>query len=293
MSASRWPWWWRRRIAAAKDAAERVAVDYETLDAVIVTRGGRASAARRGSTITPATSASTPTWATSRPPRRRSPAPRISRSSTPGSIASPACRSMPAPRSASTIRRPNKYTLHAGCGGVVRQKAELADILGVEPTDVRVECGDVGGNFGTRNAFYPEFALVVWAAKRLGRPVKWTCERSEAFASDYQGRDQAIQAGACARRQGPFPGAARLGDLQHRRAYGHVRAAGEMRRAADLGLSHAGGAFPRPRGPEQHAADQSLPQRRPARGDLRHRAADRRRGASSSATTASICAAAI
>ena len=59
---------------------------------------------------------------------------------------------------------------------------------------MRVECGDVGGNFGTRNAFFPEFALVVWAAKRLGRPVKWTCERSEAFASDYQGRDQVIQA---------------------------------------------------------------------------------------------------
>ena len=86
----------------------------------------------------------------------------------------------------------NKHTLHAGSGGVVRQKQELATILGVPPADVRVECGDVGGNFGTRNAFYPEFALVVWAAKRLGRPVKWTCERSEAFASDYQGRDQAI-----------------------------------------------------------------------------------------------------
>ena len=86
----------------------------------------------------------------------------------------------------------NKHTLHAGSGGVVRQKHELANILGVEQADVRVECGDVGGNFGTRNAFYPEFALVVWAAKRIGRPVKWTCERSEAFASDYQGRDQAI-----------------------------------------------------------------------------------------------------
>jgi carbon-monoxide dehydrogenase large subunit len=87
-----------------------------------------------------------------------------------------------------------KYTLHAGSGGVVRQKHELAKILGVELSSVRVECGDVGGNFGTRNAFFPEFALVVWAAKRLGRPVKWTCERSEAFASDYQGRDQMIDA---------------------------------------------------------------------------------------------------
>jgi carbon-monoxide dehydrogenase large subunit len=91
-------------------------------------------------------------------------------------------------------RNSKRYTLHAGSGGVVRQKHELAGILGVPTSDVRVECGDVGGNFGTRNAFYPEFALVVWAAKRVGRPVKWTCERSEAFASDYQGRDQFIQA---------------------------------------------------------------------------------------------------
>jgi len=87
-----------------------------------------------------------------------------------------------------------RYTLHAGSGGVVRQKRELAGVLGVPEAAVRVVSGDVGGNYGTRNAFYPEFALVVWAAKRLGRPVKWTCERSEAFATDYQGRDQVIEA---------------------------------------------------------------------------------------------------
>jgi carbon-monoxide dehydrogenase large subunit len=99
-----------------------------------------------------------------------------------------------------------KHTLHAGSGGVVRQKAELAGILGVPPDKVRVECGDVGGNYGTRNAFYPEFALVVWAAKRLGRPVKWTCERSEAFASDYQGRDQAITLELAMDERGKFLG---------------------------------------------------------------------------------------
>lgn len=48
---------------------------------------------------------------------------------------------------------------------------------------------DVGGNFGTRGAFNPEFALVVWAARRVGRPVKWTSTRSEAFVCDYQARD--------------------------------------------------------------------------------------------------------
>jgi carbon-monoxide dehydrogenase large subunit len=97
-----------------------------------------------------------------------------------------------------------RHTLHAGSGGVVRQKRELAGVLGVPETAVRVVCGDVGGNFGTRNAFYPEFALVVWAAKRLGRPVKWTCDRSEAFASDYQGRDQVIQAELALDAEGRF-----------------------------------------------------------------------------------------
>ena len=50
---------------------------------------------------------------------------------------------------------------------MVRQKGELAVILGVAENAVRVVARDVGGNFGTRNAFYPEFALVCWAARRL------------------------------------------------------------------------------------------------------------------------------
>src|SRR5262249_60162579 len=79
-------------------------------------------------------------------------------------------------------------------GGSVRQKQELATILGVPADAVRVTANEIGGNFGTRNAFFPEFALVAWAAKRIGRPVKWTCERQEAFLSDYQGRDLSVEA---------------------------------------------------------------------------------------------------
>jgi carbon-monoxide dehydrogenase large subunit len=48
---------------------------------------------------------------------------------------------------------------------------------------------ELGGNYGTRNNLYPEFALVAWAARRLRRPVKWTCERTEAFLSDEHARD--------------------------------------------------------------------------------------------------------
>jgi aerobic carbon-monoxide dehydrogenase large subunit len=82
-----------------------------------------------------------------------------------------------------------RYTLYAGSGGAVRQKHELATVLGVPPETLRVLSHDVGGNFGTRNRVFVEFGLVVWAAKKIGRPVKFTATRSEAFLSDYQGRD--------------------------------------------------------------------------------------------------------
>jgi carbon-monoxide dehydrogenase large subunit len=82
-----------------------------------------------------------------------------------------------------------RYFLHAGSGGVVRQKHELADMLGVPFDKVHVVARDIGGNFGTKNSIFPEFPLVLWASRRVRRPVKWVCERSEAFVSDYQGRD--------------------------------------------------------------------------------------------------------
>ncbi len=82
-----------------------------------------------------------------------------------------------------------RYTLYAGSGGSVRIKREIAGILDVPFDNVRVVAHDIGGNFGTKNSLFPEHPLVVWAAKKIGRPVKWTCERTEAFLSDYQGRD--------------------------------------------------------------------------------------------------------
>ena len=63
-------------------------------------------------------------------------------------------------------RRRGRYTLYAGGGAIVRPKKEIAIILGIEPEQVRVIAHEVGGNFGTRNYFYPEFALV--AGRRAG-----------------------------------------------------------------------------------------------------------------------------
>jgi len=85
-------------------------------------------------------------------------------------------------------------TLISGNQGVVRLRATLAAALKQPLERVRVVSPDVGGAFGLRNNLYPEQVMVVWAAKRLGRPVKWTGERSEAFVSDYQGRDCVMRA---------------------------------------------------------------------------------------------------
>ena len=110
------------------------------------------------------------------------------------------------PRAATVTYEPEteRYTLYAGIGGAVRPKQELAKILGVAEDKVRVVMHEVGGNFGTRGSFNPEFALVAWAARRVGRPVKWTCERSEAFLCDYQARDLAVEAELALDRDGKF-----------------------------------------------------------------------------------------
>src|SRR5262249_29730510 len=76
--------------------------------------------------------------------------------------------------------RTHRYTLCAGSGGAVRQKHELATVLGIAPDRLRVLSYDVGGNFGSRNRPYVEFGLTLWASRKLARPVKFTASRSEA-----------------------------------------------------------------------------------------------------------------
>jgi len=88
-------------------------------------------------------------------------------------------------------------------------------------TSIPRPCGavtpDVGGGFGTKIFIYPEHPLVVWAAKKLGRPVKWTGERPDSFLADAHGRDNVIDDRRsrwyAVRRI--FPGAA---DRQHRQS---------------------------------------------------------------------------
>ena len=82
------------------------------------------------------------------------------------------------------------FTLYAGTQGVWGVRGALAKAIFDIPNDrLRVVTPDVGGGFGMKGFVYPEYALVMEAAKRLGRPVRWTADRSESFTSDTQGRD--------------------------------------------------------------------------------------------------------
>ncbi len=82
-----------------------------------------------------------------------------------------------------------KWTLHSCSQGVFGLKNMMRDILGAKPEQLRILTGNVGGSFGMKAASYPEYVCILHAAKVLGRPVKWTDERSGSFVSDHHGRD--------------------------------------------------------------------------------------------------------
>jgi carbon-monoxide dehydrogenase large subunit len=82
-----------------------------------------------------------------------------------------------------------RFTLHVGCQGAFGMKGQLVEILGVPADKVRVLTGNVGGSFGMKASPYPEYICILHAARTLGRPVKWTDERSGSFVSDSHGRD--------------------------------------------------------------------------------------------------------
>jgi carbon-monoxide dehydrogenase large subunit len=175
--------------AAAKDAAERIVVDYEVLPAVVNSRQALSAGAPRA-------------WSDA--------ASNVCLDALVGDTAATEAAFVAAAhvvRFSTTVQRiagvtmepraaigeydaaGGRYTVHAGAGGAVRPRHDTAVVLGVADEDVRMVMHDVGGNFGTRGASNPEFALLAWAARRVGRAVKWTCERSEAFLCDYQARD--------------------------------------------------------------------------------------------------------
>ncbi len=91
--------------------------------------------------------------------------------------------------------REERFVLYADVQYPHRVRTALAtNIFKVPEHQIRVIAGDVGGGFGTKGWQYPEHRLVLWAAKKLGRPVRWTCERRESIPADEHARDNVTEA---------------------------------------------------------------------------------------------------
>jgi carbon-monoxide dehydrogenase large subunit len=108
------------------------------------------------------------------------------------------------PRAAVGVHENGRFTLYSCSQGVFGLKGSIAALLNVEPKQVRVVTGHVGGSFGMKAAPYPEYVCVLHAARALGRPVKWTDERSGSFVSDSHGRDHRVTAELALDKDGHF-----------------------------------------------------------------------------------------
>lgn len=100
------------------------------------------------------------------------------------------------PRAINAAHDGARWEVWCGTQGSHAMRAQIAAALQVEPERLRLRTPDVGGGFGMKLMLHPEYAVVCKAAELLGRPVKWTADRSESFLSDLQGRDIVTEAEA-------------------------------------------------------------------------------------------------
>ena len=101
-------------------------------------------------------------------------------------------------------RESGRYTLYVSGQSIHATRDNAARALGVAPAQVRFVAPDVGGGFGAKNFIYSEHVLLPWAARRVGRPVKWIAGRSEVFLADHQGRGQSAEAALALDAEGRF-----------------------------------------------------------------------------------------
>ncbi len=194
-------------LAQAKDAAELIAVDYEVLPAVVDPVGALKSGAPLIHDGAPGNRCYT--WALG------------DKAATDAAFAKAAHvtkldivnnRLIPnaiEPRAAvaSYDRADESYTLYVTSQNPhVERLLMTAFVLGLPETKVRVIAPDVGGGFGSKIYLYPEETAMVWASKKVNRPIKWTCDRSEAFLSDAHGRDHVTHAELALDKDGKFLG---------------------------------------------------------------------------------------
>jgi len=194
--------------AAAKDAAERIAVEYEGLPAVT----DLAAAARDGAPqIWPEAPGNLNfTWEDGDKAKTDAAFARASRIVEIDVVNSRVVPNSMEPRGAIGVHdaAEDSYTLYASSQGAHLLKEMLCGAIlpKVDPAKIRVVTPDVGGGFGMKIFLYPEYVMLLWAARRTARPVRWVAERGEGFVSDTHGRDNLTHAALALDGEGRFLG---------------------------------------------------------------------------------------
>ncbi len=189
---------------AAADAAERVAVDYEALPAVTDARAAQARGAPQLHEAAPGNVGFR--WA-----RGDEAAVRAAFQTAPHKVAIDLVNNRLVgaaiePRAAFATVEPatGKLTLVSATQAPHHIRKQVTEQLGMPESALRVVSPDVGGGFGYKGKLYPEEALVTWAARRLGRPVRWVATRAESFLADNQARDHLTHAELALDAEGHF-----------------------------------------------------------------------------------------
>jgi aerobic carbon-monoxide dehydrogenase large subunit len=189
---------------AAADAAERVAVDYEALPAVTDARAAQARGAPQLHEAAPGNVGFR--WA-----RGDEAAVRAAFQAAPHKVAIDLVNNRLVgaaiePRAAFATVEPGtgKLTLVSATQAPHHIRKQVTEQLGMPESALRVVSPDVGGGFGYKGKLYPEEALVTWAARRLGRPVRWVATRAESFLADNQARDHLTHAELALDAEGHF-----------------------------------------------------------------------------------------
>ena len=177
------------KLSQAKDAAELIEVDYEPLPAVVDTKG--ASSAGAPQVWPQAENNTCYIWETGDREATDAAFANATHVAELELINNRVVVAAIEPRALLGQWDGTRYTLYAPTQGVHGMRRQLANhIFNLPEETFRIVTPDVGGSFGMKNRLYPELPLVLFTARELGRPVKWTADRSESFLADTQGRDQ-------------------------------------------------------------------------------------------------------
>ncbi|WP_027793265.1 xanthine dehydrogenase family protein molybdopterin-binding subunit [Paraburkholderia acidipaludis] len=192
-------------VKAAKDAAERVEVDYEELPAVVDT----AHAADAGQALVHdgVPNNTCYTWGHGDKAATDAAFARAAHVTTLDIVNNRLVPNAIEPRAvnANYSLHDDSYTVYvANQNPHVERLLMAAFVLGLPETKLRVVAPDVGGGFGSKIFLYAEDVALTWAAKKIHRPVKWTAERSESFVSDAHGRDHVTKAELAMDKDGKF-----------------------------------------------------------------------------------------